>query len=133
MQLSILLTLKIAFCLVKVINASGEGDAGEPSISNFEWEKSGGDIGYHSAKETKHLDYVRRVRDAKDVQLIALDDHNESIKKKANLKPVLQYFKKKAKKQADTLNDLAVIRKLPGPKTRDHLARKGKLHRRSIE
>lgn len=131
MPISVLLMLKITLSLIKTLNASGEGDAGEPSISNFQWEKSGGDIGYHSAKEQKHLDYLRRVRDAKDVQIITLDHASESVKKAANLKPLMNYFKKKVKKQNDILNDLALVRKLPGPKTRNHLAKKGKLHRSS--
>lgn len=141
MRVGVLCILNLILPFLTAINASGEGGSSksheigkteEPSISNFQWEKTSGDVAYHSAKEIKYHDFAHRAHNVQDIN--SLPDTvpaNREFKKKADLRPVIDHFKRKAKKQIQALTDLALVRKLPGPKTRQYLLQRNKLPKNS--
>lgn len=135
MKIDFIFTLKVTLLFINAINASGEGESsktsqtgGEPSVSNFEWERTGGDIEYHAAKEVKFYDFANRAKNTNDI-LVTFKNHKmtEEQKKKTDLRPVMYYFNKKAGKQTNALLDLSRVRKLPGKKTKKYLYDRGKL------
>lgn len=135
MKVEFTFMLKIILLFIHAINASGEGESskpgetgGEPSVSNFEWKKTGGDIEYHAAKEVKFYDFANRAKDTYDILTTFKNDKmTEEQKKKTDLRPVMYYFNKKAGKQTNALLDLSRVRKLPGKKTKKYLYDRGKL------